>query len=142
MLWLRGTGDSRDLPVPAGDPPTGTQSDGLSSSRHVFAKDRIPSFAGPAVRRDGRAARSTQVKPNQVIFSMPFQSGRITTIPAFLAGQSCHACRQAGRSALKSWAARQRRPAEDVKNSVSGPPQKAAQIRPLTFRGEQFILKR
>jgi hypothetical protein len=54
---MGGTGDS---PVPVGDSPTGTQSDGLPLWRRARAKSRFRVSAGPVARRDGRVARATQ----------------------------------------------------------------------------------
>ena len=71
-------------PVLVGESPTGTQSDGVSSSRHVFARGRIPASAGPVARRHGRVARSTQEieAPKKVEKQKDFSGHGLGTMPS------------------------------------------------------------
>jgi hypothetical protein len=56
-LWMGGTGN---LPVPVGDPPTGTESDRLMDKRDHLTKRQPQSSVGPVARRHGRVARATR----------------------------------------------------------------------------------
>ncbi|HUC83882.1 MAG TPA: alanine--tRNA ligase-related protein, partial [Candidatus Acidoferrales bacterium] len=57
-------GGTGDLPVPVGAPSTGTAKRSHSPLDVGWQQDAPPHFAGLAARRDGPAARSTQVEPD------------------------------------------------------------------------------